>query len=218
MLCTVTVLFQFAVFAATFRAISNKNPNLKTDFCLLSQPVLTAPNFFTQNAPRLATGWRRFQFLCFFKSESSVCGTPWTVVGIFLGGVNRGDLVTCGGRTQSDDPLSAQPFLLAAPPAAVIITRGRNTARAFQSIFSLHIRSDVSSHGVSIRVGVETNCRRSEAVRASPHRCIFIAALSIMSQMDLMLGPGTGILSMKMAISLQMCPLPPFKGCMRLSC
>jgi hypothetical protein len=132
--------------------------------------------------------------------------------------------------------------LLASPPQlqplrSTAPTRGRNAA-LLQPHFSKHlctahpavfsatvrfikiiIRSDLSSHGsVSIRVGVETNCRRSEAVRASPHCCIFLAAVSTMSQMDLMLGPGTGILSMKMAISLQHCPLPPFKGCMRWSC
>ena len=142
-----------------------------------------------------------------------------------------------------DGRCSPSPCLHMLQPAALALDSAnawpqcpRGTASLqphFSNIYALHILpwsatvrfikviigSDLSSHGsVSIRVGVETNCRRSEAVRASPHRCIFIAALSIMSHMDLMLGPGTGILSMKMAISLQMCPLPPFKGCMRWSC
>lgn len=157
-------------------------------------------------------------------------------------GIFWGDDLTCGedGRSlQSDDDSTRTPSCWQRLPqlqrVASMPARGAALLQPHVSkhLFTAHpavdsatvrfikiiIRSDVSSHGsVSIRVGVETNSRRSEAVRASPHRCIFIAALSIMSQMDLMLGPGTGILSMKMAISLQMCPLPPFKGCMRLSC
>ena len=150
-------------------------------------------------------------------------------------GIFWGDDLTCGedGRSlQSDDDSTRNPSCWQRLPrlqrvAAMLqphVSKHLFTAHpavdsATVRFIKIIIRSDVSSHGsVSIRVGVETNSRRSEAVRASPHRYIFIAALSIMSHMDLMLGPGTGILSMKMAISLQMCPLPPFKGCMRLSC